>query len=522
MLGLACISMTRTRRGLRAPPRKLFNLVCLSIKKKKAIGFFRDNNKIIIKGNSYFCGQGKSKQILAKHYNIGIADADLLDGGTRHPNLALLKIAGFLHDNNIEFHLIEDSNADVSGFDYIYMSKVFTFTRDPLFLSQCHLTKKPRIRMGGTGGYATEKNILKFRKARGKDMSMLEEDPFLNRFLNHCGGDKVNGIDMARQMPYYHLYDHFVYGKIANGAKRSHYKDYLDYSIGFLTRGCFRHCPFCVNKLEDTITKYSEISWFYDKERPFIYLWDDNFLAAKKEIWKPLLQELIDTGRPFQFRQGLDERIIAEHEDGEEIAEMLSKSKYHGDYIFAFDNWRDRDKIVKALKIWKYYNPKRITKFYLFCGFMLKDGDKEHLYKDIWELFHRIKILMQYGCLGYVMRHADYKNYTTNNLSNIYVQIARWCNQPQFFKKMSFWEYVYRNQSYYEQTSLEMDVPDIKSYEEYVADVEAGEYDGIKTCNTLRTLLNVLTTFPEHKEELLEMFNYKMMDLVDPTLWERK
>ena len=327
---------------------------------------------------------------MAKHYNIGIADADLLDGGTRHPNLALLKIAGFLHDNNIEFHLIEDSNADVSGFDYIYMSKVFTFTRDPLFLSQCHLTKKPRIRMGGTGGYATEKNILKFRKARGKDMSMLEEDPFLNRFLNHCGGDKVNGIDMARQMPYYHLYDHFVYGKIANGAKRSHYKDYLDYSIGFLTRGCFRHCPFCVNKLENRIFPYSDLEWFLDDERdenghllrPYIYLWDDNFLASDPSIWRVLLQQLIDTGRPFQFRQGLDERMLAQSPHGEEMAEMLSHAKYHGDFIFAFDNWKDRELIEKALKIWKRYNPKKGTKFYLFCGYRLKEESHQKFYQD--------------------------------------------------------------------------------------------------------------------------------------------
>ena len=28
--------------------------------------------------------------------HIGLIDADLLAGGTRHPNLALLKIAGFL------------------------------------------------------------------------------------------------------------------------------------------------------------------------------------------------------------------------------------------------------------------------------------------------------------------------------------------------------------------------------------------------------------------------------------------
>lgn len=39
---------------------------------------------------------------------------------------------------------------------------------------------------------------------------------------------------------------------------------------------------------------------------------------------------------------------------------------------------------------------------------------------------------MQYGCVGYVMRHEDYHNAP---VSNFYVQIARWCNQQQFYKK---------------------------------------------------------------------------------------
>lgn len=37
---------------------------------------------------------------------IGLCDADLLDNGTRHPNLVLMKIAGFLFDNHIPFELI--------------------------------------------------------------------------------------------------------------------------------------------------------------------------------------------------------------------------------------------------------------------------------------------------------------------------------------------------------------------------------------------------------------------------------
>ena len=53
---------------------------------------------------------------------IGLVDADLLDGGTRHPNLALLKLAGFLHDHNIEFELIESGDADVSKYHLVYLS----------------------------------------------------------------------------------------------------------------------------------------------------------------------------------------------------------------------------------------------------------------------------------------------------------------------------------------------------------------------------------------------------------------
>ena len=34
-----------------------------------------------------------------KIYKIGLVDADLLCNGTRHPNLALLKIAGYFRDN---------------------------------------------------------------------------------------------------------------------------------------------------------------------------------------------------------------------------------------------------------------------------------------------------------------------------------------------------------------------------------------------------------------------------------------
>ena len=463
---------------------------------------------------------------------IGLVDADLLCNGTRHPNLVLMKLAGFLYDNGIDFHLIIDQDEDITPYKLVYISRVFTYTQMPIFYKNATPAQKKKFRIGGTGFYANELNVNRYRIKRNEDMNRLELDKFLNQYPNHRGGSRSHGIDLSRQMPYYHLYDEYVDIKEAEGFERKKYKDYQKYSIGFLTRGCIRHCPFCINRLENNVFPYSNLEWFLDEERdakgrllrPFIYLWDDNFLAADPTVWRPRLQQLIDSGRPFQFRQGLDERMLAESPYGEEMAEMLSHARYHGDYIFAFDNWKDRQLIERALKIWKHYNPKKGTKFYLFCGFKQQTDNRELFYRDIWEIFQRIKVLMSYGCVGYLMRHEDYKRAP---IPNLYIQIARWCNQQAFYKKMSFWEYTYRNQTYWEQTAGFEVLKEIKSFEEYQQDVDAGHYEKEdsrgkvrKNCRTLQTLLDTLGMFPEHREELLEMFNYKMSNLRDPKLWE--
>lgn len=466
------------------------------------------------------------KNIKTQNLLIGLVDADLLDNGSRHPNLALLKIAGFLKDNGIPYELILDPDANISRYDRIFLSQVFSFTKRPAFYENANeLIKQTKFAIGGTGLYADEVDIKRYSKKRMADMSSLEIDSFLCEFPNKRGGEKKKGIDMARQMPDYDLYIPFIEKQVKAGFKREKYKDYEKYSIGFLTRGCVRHCPFCINKLESNVRVYSDLDWFVDDsrdakgrlKRPYIYLWDDNFLASDISVWKPILQKLIDTKRPFQFRQGLDERMLAQSKYGEEMAQMLSKARYHGDFIFAFDNWRDRDLIEKALRIWKRHCPKKGTKFYLFCGYRLNSSSHDMFYKDICELFQRIKLLMTYGCVGYVMRHEDYKKY---EISNLYIQIARWCNQQAFYKKMSFWEFTYRNQSYWEEKTLKItNRPALKSFDEFMADYYTGYYDKIKMCLPLRTLLQTLNKFPSHREELIKMFNYKMENLVDPSRW---
>ena len=250
---------------------------------------------------------------------------------------------------------------------------------------------KSKFTFGGTGRYATVVDVKEFKREREKDFSRLEKDT------------RLRGLDMKKQMPDYSLYDKFIEAKIASGRKAIYYKDYKNYSIGFLTRGCFRRCSFCVNKLESCCREYSQLKDFVDENRRCVYLWDDNFLAAPHDVWKAKLEELIALNKPFQFRQGLDERLLTE-----ESAQLLSKAKYHGDMIFAFDHWSDKEIVEEKLKLWRKYCPTKGTKFYLFCGYEMKAGDDEKLYQDVCEIFYRIRVLMKYGCLGYVMRHEDY------------------------------------------------------------------------------------------------------------------
>ena len=45
------------------------------------------------------------------------------------------------------------------------------------------------------------------------------------------------------------------------------------------------------------------------------------------------------------------------------------------------------------------------------------------------------------------MRFEEYNN---SRFKSLYTQLARWCNQPGFFKKMSFRQYCVRNEEYHQ------------------------------------------------------------------------
>lgn len=333
---------------------------------------------------------------------VGLIDADLLDNGTRHPNLVIMKLSGYFKEKGCEVELIEDYSvitdndyAGIRSYDVIYISKVFDFTK-----MDEKILEFQNVYFGGTG----------FFFDGGMDL------PY----------------EIEHHMPDYHIYDLFIEHDTKHENKAVYWKDYTDYSIGFATRGCFRKCEFCVNRKYDRVHFHSHISEWYAPNRKGIYLWDDNIFGYSK--WKEVFDELKATKKPFQFRQGLDLRLLTD-----EKAQVLNEAKYNGDIIFAFDHIEDKELIKEKLKLWRKYSDKS-TKLYVLSGF---DGQDEN---EILSVFERISIIIKYGCLPYIMRHKDYEK---SPYKGLFIQIARWCNMPQFLKKMTFREFCEANQAHH-------------------------------------------------------------------------
>lgn len=367
---------------------------------------------------------------------IGIIDADLI-GRDKHrfPNLVCEKISAYWKEKGAKVELLLNYD-NFRGFSHVYIAKVFTDTPCPVELyDEKWLKNHPKIHIGGTGFY--------FDKA-----------PNLPDEIEH-------------HMPDYHLYDDWIYANVEravesymaslvkeeeltgildeNKEKKAkkfkekymiQFKEYLDYSIGFVTRGCFRKCGFCVNKKYDHVFVHSPLSEFFDPERKKICLLDDNFLGCPQ--WREILDSIIATGRQFKFKQGLDERLLTD-----EKCKMLFTSKYDGDFTFAFDKITDYDLIKSKLELISKYKGNKSVKFYVLVAYESID------HYDIEKAFIRIELLLRYGCLPYLMRFQNVNDapWKKSEYRDLYVAMARWCNQPCIIKKMSFRQFCEANQA---------------------------------------------------------------------------
>ena len=173
---------------------------------------------------------------------VAIIDSEIV-GATKHrfPNLCSMKLSSY-HKSMGDVVVLKTDYENLSSYDKVYISKVFTKTIVP-----DEVLLLDNVEYGGTGFFYDKAPALPY--------------------------------DIEHTMPDYHLYDEWVQERIEQGYKPSEFRYYTDYSIGYLTRKCFRQCSFCVNRNYKGVEAASHLEEFMDESRPKLCFLDDNFFG---------------------------------------------------------------------------------------------------------------------------------------------------------------------------------------------------------------------------------------------------
>lgn len=191
-----------------------------------------------------------------------------------------------------------------------------------------------------------------------------------------------------------------------------------DMSWGFITRGCVNKCYFCkVPTHEGALREYRTVEQVVRHKK--VRFLDNNILAYDKHM--EVFQKLIDMGVKVDFNQGLDFRRA-----NDENMAMLAKLNYIDRYIFAFDDWKYRPLWEEKIQVIKRHIPQDWKiRLYVYVNPAMPLSDT----------INRIEWCREHKCLPYIMR--DFSCHESEH-KDFYTDLAAYCNQPAFFKKMDF------------------------------------------------------------------------------------
>ncbi len=205
---------------------------------------------------------------------------------SRYPPLGLLKLASFHRLRGDTVELVRGCKNPSREPDRIYVTSLFTWAWKPVWEAVKFFKEKfPNTELSLGGVYAS----------------------ILTDHARKSGADSVHiGVlsETENLMPAYDLVPNW------------------DASILFSSRGCNNRCTYCaVWRMEGSLNscKRSIKSLIFPTHKRII-IWDNNFFQSP--YWRQILNELAKIGKPVDFNQGLDARLLTE-----EAAKALSKVK---------------------------------------------------------------------------------------------------------------------------------------------------------------------------------------------------
>ena len=288
---------------------------------------------------------------------IGLIDVD----GHHFPNLALMKISAWhkARGDDVEWCF------PLQHYDIVYQSKVFDDTYSP----DIDWTPNADVILKGGTGYGLDNKLP----------------------------DEVE-----------HMYpDYGIYPELTK-----------DTAYGFLTRGCPRHCDFCIVGDKEGLRsiKVADLSEFWRGQKNIVLL-DPNILACKDRM--ELLDQLIESRALVDFSQGLDIRLT-----NDAVAEKLSRIRVKRLH-FAWDN-PEQDLTPYFERFTKAYSRKSSSGKVVYVLTNFNSTMEQNLY--------RIYTLRDLGYDPYVMV------YDKPNAPREIRDLQRWVNNKFIFRKCSRFE----------------------------------------------------------------------------------
>lgn len=283
---------------------------------------------------------------------IGLIDVD----SHNFPNLALMKISAWhkKRGDTVEWAF------PLAKYDIVYQSKVFddTYSPDIEWIPQAE-----KIVKGGTG----------------------------------------YGLDNKLPDEIEHIYpDYSLYPNLTDNT-----------AYGYLTRGCPRHCDFCIVGDKEGLRsiRVADLSEFWDGQR-YIKLLDPNMLACREHM--DLLRQLIDSCAYVDFTQGLDIRLT--NEENITAINHLKLKEIH----FAWDN--PRDNLESKFEFYTRYAKHKPHGKYGTVYILTNHGT------TMQENLYRVYILRDLGFDPYIMI------YDKPNAPREIRDLQRWCNNRRIFR----------------------------------------------------------------------------------------